>query len=410
MANLGTLPKAGLLLIASLLLATPELALAGGVDGKPHKPIKPPPPPPPDLVDLTEVSRVTPYDGFIELMTVSDGAGLLAYVQADAATRAAVHVIDVSTGAEVRTFDIAGLTTTPHRLWFVGKGAKASIFVVGAALAGEGIVGGLYDATGKIAKKTYGPAPVVTLIERKGKPLVAVRTVSTGKKGGEVYSLELFDPKKGKRIGKARKLTLTNGRDDKLGFTLNHWADDGLTAVGIKDGAWSKKSNARTPDAEGRYDLTTGKMQKVAVADLIDHKRRFDQLARSGGAAVFARVSEDVTGIELWRDEKPVVLELSEPFNLYNPDSLTWAIGDAGSAWIGLTVDPWNRPAVDRKRADSEYFDIFKVDAAGKAARVGRVLASKKRLAIGAAGGKLFVLDRNIGFDRGAKALILLQP
>lgn len=408
MANLGALPKAGLLLIASLLMASP--AWAGGVDGKPHKPIKPPPPPPPALEGLTEVGRVQPSEGFIELMIASDGAGLLAYVQADAATQAVVHIIDVTTGAEVRSFDIAKLTTTPRRLWFVGKGAEASIFVVGAALEGEGVVGAMYDGKGVIAKKTYGPATVVTLIERKGKPQIAVRKVAPGKKGAEVHTVELFDTKKGKRIGKARKLTLINGRDDKLAFTFNHWADDGLTAVGTKEGEWSKKSDARTPDVEGRYDLTTAKMQKVTVADLMDHKRRFDVLARRETAAVFARVSEDLTGIELWRNEQSVVVEISEPFNLYNPDSLTWGVDDDGTVWLGLTVDPWNRPAVDRKRADSEYFDIFKLDAAGKGARVARVLSSKKRLAIGATAGHLFVLDRNIGFDRGAKALILLKP
>lgn len=408
MANLANV---GLLLIASLLVTTPGAAHAGGVDGKPHKPIKPPPPPPPPLEGFTEVSRIQPAEGFIELMTVTDGAGLLAYVQADAATSAAVHIIDVTTGAEVRTFDIAKLTTTPKRLWFVGQGTKASIFVVGAALEGAALVGAMYDATGTIAKKTFGPAEVITLIERKGKPQIAVRMVAPGKKGvGEVHTVELFEPKKGKRIGKARKLTLVDGRDAKLGFALNHWADDGLTAVGIKDGEWSKKAGVRTPDVEGRYDLTAGKMQKVTIDDLIDHKRRFDVLAPRDPETVFARVSEDRTGIELWRGERSVALDLGAPFEVYAPDSLTWGTDDDGTLWIGLSVDPWNRPAVERKRADSEYFDIFKVDTAGKGSRVGRVLAAKKRLGLGATAGHVFVLDRNIGFDRGAKALIFLKP
>lgn len=375
------------------------------------------------LEGMTEVVKLVPEEGLIEAAIADDGGGQLAYVVADAATKAEVRIVEVATGKEVRRFDISKLTTQPERLWFVGTGAKASIFVVGKPLGADGEVisdggdvGALFDATGKQAKKKFGPADAVVLVtDKKGKASVAVKTSFAGPKklpGSVVIQVERKDLKTAKRIGKAKKLTLVDDRDDKLGFRVNHWTRDGLVAVGTKDGTYDKKEDVRTSDREGSYDLLDGKGVVIKpIADPMAHVRRFQLLAKEGGQPVFVRVADDLTGLELWIDDHGQPLTLGgSSFNLYDAKTMTWGIGDDGTVWVGLAIDPWNRPAVDRKKQDVEYYDLFSVDRSGKGARVGRVLAPKKKFAVGATAGHVWMLERNVGFSRGGKALTIYKP
>lgn len=344
---------------------------------------------------------IAPEQGFIELAIADDGAGRVAFAVADAGDHAEVRVVEVATGTELRRFDVSPLTTQPTRLAFVGD----AVFVVGPPPEGEGVVGALFDAAGQRGKKTFGPADVVAIHGYKGKPAVVVKTVTPAKKGGELHTVERFDPVKGRRIGKPRRWTFVGGREARLGFVVNHWTRDGFVAVGTQEGTYSKKEDMRMPDAEGRLDLLDAKKAETApITDLIGHGLRFQLLAREGGPTTFARIADDLTGVELWRDDRKTVLELDQKFVLYDPQSLAHAVGADGTVWLGLAIDPWNRPAVDRKKADKEYFDVFRV-AGTKATRVGRVLAPKKRFAIGAAAGHVWLLERNVGFSRGGKRL-----
>ena len=77
-------------------------------------------------------------------------------------------------------------------------------------------------------------------------------------------------------------------------------------------------------------------------------------------------------------------------------------------AWISLVVDPVNPAAVARKKADVEYLDLFEVDG-DHAVRRARILAAKKKLVWGWAGDTLWVLEKNVGFGRGGKALRLYR-
>lgn len=362
---------------------------------------------PPEIVDLTVVATISPDEGLIDLVTADDGAGLLAYVVADAATQAEVHVVEVATGAEVRTFDVSALSPTPQRMWFLGKGKAASIFVTALDADGKAI-GAVYDGKGK-KLRGFGPADTLTVItSAKGKPQIAVRKVVPSKTG-ETHQVELFEPtKKGKKIGKAKKLALTAGKNEKLGFVLNHWARDYTVAVGIKEGEWDKKIDARGSDRVARYDLVTGKMTTTAMGDLRDHRQRYEKLAGTVQGTT-AEIASDLTGVELWKDDQPTTIAL-DAFPLYDTKSFAYAFDDDGALWVGLRVHPWNAAALKRKKADLEYFDLFHVDASGAATRKGRVLAPKGQFAIGATAGKVWLIERNVGFDRGGKKLTIYTP
>jgi len=373
--------------------------------------------PPAPLEGVSEVAKLVPAEGLIDTAVAVDGKGLLAYVVADAAAKAEVHVVEVATGKEVRAFDVSALTSQPERLWFIGDGPRAGVFVVGKPVGPDGevvtdgtVIGALFDAAGVEGKKKFGPAPLLLVRDPDSpKPLVIVKRVVPGKGGAEVHEVERWDLRKGKRLG-VKKLSLREGRDERLAFRVNHWTGEGTIAVGTKDGEWTKQTDTRGPDVEGRYDLVDGrKVVTTPIADPMAQARRFLVLAKEGGPPVFVRVADKLGGVELWRDDHPVDVVLDQPFALYDPSSLTWAVGDDGTVWIGLGIDPWNKPAVDRKKPDPSYFDLFRLDAAAKATRVGRVYAPKKRFAIGATAGYVWLLERSKGFTRGGKALTIYK-
>ena len=94
---------------------------------------------------------------------------------------------------------------------------------------------------------------------------------------------------------------------------------------------------------------------------------------------------------------------LDPPLATYDPSTARVAMrGDR--VWISLVVDPVNPAAVARKKADPEYMDLFEVDG-GRAVRKARIFAAKKKLTWGWSGDTLWVLEKNLGFGRGGKAL-----
>lgn len=395
---------------------------------------------PEPLVGATEVARIAPDGAIADGAIADDGAGLLAYGWSDQATRAEVRVLDLATGKDVRTIDVSALGVRLERVWLLGTGDGQTVFVVARAEDEALRVGALYDASGAELRR-FGPADGLAVIERraglaggqlgkkakkakKPKPpkkgakpapstarpgfesLVISYKVAPHKSGGDVHTVEAFQPVSGKRVGKARSLHLVDGYDAKLDFRLNHWADDWTAAVGVKGGEWVKKENQRSPDVEARYSLLDGKFTSTAaIRDLYEHAGRYGVLAQFPNHGTFVRVADDLAGLELWRGGAKLAVTLDQPFDQYDLKSVSWTRG-SGELVIGLKVDPWNAGAVKRKRQDPEYLDLYRVDDAGKATRVARVLATKKKLVMGSAAGRLWLAERNLGFD-GSKSLTL---
>src|SRR5213075_2060307 len=117
-------------------------------------------------------------------------------------------------------------------------------------------------------------------------------------------------------------------------------------------------------------------------------------------------MKDDLSQLELWQDGVKTVVTIDQPMVAYGDPrkSLDYAPGPKGGAWLALQVDPVNVEAVKRKKADVEYWDLYEVQG-DKATRRARLYAGSQRLRFGWAGDKLWVLDRNVGFDRGGKSL-----
>jgi len=381
-------------LLTLLVVGSVQLAFA-----QPRPPVAP-------LVGATELVKLTPPAGFIDDVFAADDQRV-AYVIADAASKAELHVMINATKQE-QVIDLSAVTLHPVALSLIG----ARAFVVGVTEDGSQVAA-LFDLVERSKTKPagsivyrLGPATHITLVTRDGKQRIAVHKATTTATG-TVHSIELDAIENGRRIA-GRSLELDPGDNNKrLGFHVNHWSDGFTRAHGIKEGVWDKKEDQRAPDQEASYDLITGKLETKKIEDLFEQRRRFQALADAGNRLDFIRIAQDNSGLQVWKAGKPRAIEIDQPLTSYDLKSLQGVVNADGSAWVVLKVDPVNFDAVARKRADPEYLDVFRVGTDSKALRKARILATGQRHRFGVVGEKLWLLERNTGFERGGRSLSL---
>lgn len=377
------------------------------------QPAPPPVPKPgvPALVGATEVVRLNPPAGFIDDPVATD-ADRIAYVVAETGAKAELHVYSYALKAE-QVLDISAATLRPIAITLVGPRA----LVVGLTEDGGNIAAmieladkGKAKPAGSIAYK-LGPATHITTITRDGKQRIALHK-ATASNSGTRHEVELVAIETGRRIQLGRPFELdAQNKQAKLELTINHWSDGWTRAYGVKAGAWDRKEDQRSPDTEATYDLVTGKLETKKIVDLYEQRRRFQALADAGGQLDFVRMAWDNSGLQVWKSgvAKPIVFD--EPLANYDPKSVQAFVTADGGAWLVMKVDPVNAAAVERKKADPEYLDVFRVGPDGKAPRKARVMAKGIRHRFGLvadkAGDKFWLLERNNGFDRGGRSLVV---
>ncbi len=406
----------GGLLIGAVAHAQPAPgpAPAKAPEVKPTKPMPAPSRKPnvPEVVGATELVKLAATGGFIDDAVAADESRL-AYVVADAANKAELHVYTHATKAE-QVVDLAAVTLTPVELAFVGK---QRVLVIGRTDDGQ-FTAALVELDAKAKKPVVwklAPATDLNIITRDGAKRLAVHKVGSGAGGTIKHEVELVSLETGKRVGGARAIEVAeDGTNAKLAFRVNHFSDGYSKAHGIKQGEWDRKENERAPDYETTYDLVTGKfVDKAKITDLFEQRRRFQTLAGAdaNGRTDVVRMSWDNATVQLWRAGKLRTIELDQAVTQYDPKSLQGVIEADGSAWLMFKVDPTNQDAVARKKADPQYVDVFRVAANGTTAtRKARVLAHDVRMRFGAVGDTFWLVERNNGFERGGKWIALYQP
>lgn len=378
-------------------------------------PVRAQPPKVPKLVGMTQVKTIQPTTGFIDDPFAFDGAGgRLLYVNADAGYLAELAVIDLSQGAvQLSKVDISKFTTTPTAVRFVDQG----FFVVSRASPTDKATAALLDGSGKVLRK-FGPATDIALSSRDGQRVVVLYNRSEKKAGKRsragaqiTHTIEVVSLDKGRRIGKKAALVADDkGRVAKLDFRINHFEREYTRVVGIKGGTWDAKQNQRSPDHEAWYDAVTGVFEKrIEIADVMTHAYLMRARAGHQNQQEFLAVAEDLSSLDIVDHEKRQPIELAQPFGHYDPKSLVYQPTDDGLFVFSLTIDPVNKEAVARKRADPEYLDLYVYRSGDtKARRLARYLMDdkKKRTISWRATEEYWILvPRLIGFSRGGKEL-----
>ncbi|MCW5806611.1 MAG: hypothetical protein KIT31_29880 [Deltaproteobacteria bacterium] len=364
----------------------------------------------PAVVGATEVVRFAAPSGFVDDVVASD-ADRLAYVIADGSAKTDLHLVTLATKADA-VVDLSAVTLHPVGLHLAGPRALVigqnddgshSVALVELTDKGKG------KPAGSVVWKA-GPARHVTVVTRDGKPRVAMHRATEGGVGTR-HEVELLALENGVRLAPPRTFEVdATGTHRPLDLKVNHWSDGWTRAHGIKGGTWDPKENMRGADVEATYDLVLGKIAETKkIDDLFDQRKRFQVLVDAGNRVDFVRIAPDGATAQVWRGGRPRPLELDQPIAQYDPKTQQSIVLADGSAWLAIKVDPVNPEAVARKKADPEYLDIYRVPADGKAVRKARILAAGTRHRFGVVGERFWLIERNQGFDRGGKSLVLYQ-
>ena len=363
------------------------------------------------------LARWTPPEGrfFDDALAVStDGSRVLA-VATDAATVSSLHLYTV--GGDALTVD--QLPPTIKAVAFLGNDRVLAI----ATHEGDSKLIGL-TATVKKGKdgkaaltldgKRLGPADAIDVVDREGKRILTLYNKVT-KKTTE-HSVQLLDAATLKPIARRTFVESAEGAiRTKAGEARPLWWTRGHTNLSVqKIGEYDKARDIRRPDRYVRLDLLT---DKIADEHEIEDVLAFAKvtIARKSGPPeeAYARLSEDHKQVLLLDGLDERALPLARAIHLYDPDSLR-SVADDKTLFVGFQVDPNNIEAVNRRGQDPDDFDLYAVERAslhGKGDVVGKralvLPGNGRRVGFTAAAGKLAILRKDKGFDRGGVAVEL---
>ncbi len=365
------------------------------------------------LDGATVVTKLTTPTGFIDDAIAVDG-DRVAYVVADSSSKAELHVLSMQGGAE-QVVDVSGISLHPLTVTLVAPSVGAQrAFVVGEGADGKQVAA-MIDLVDRGKRKPAGTvlykvAPATHITALPGK--IAVHRVTAGAASTK-HEVEILSLDNGRRLSsRTLELTTPGDVDKKLDFRVNHWSEGYSKAHGLKGGEYNKKEDQRSPDTEATYDFATGKLDKKKIDDLFEQRKRFQAIADSNGNAKldFVRIGWDNKSLQAWRGGKLTKLELDQPLATYDIKSIQ-GIVLPDAVWIAAKVDPVNQAAVDRKKADVEYLDIFvgRSPADGTAARKARVPAQGIRHRFGVTSTGFWLVERNQTMERGGKSLTLYK-
>ena len=331
--------------------------------------------------------------GFIDDAVAFDDQRM-AYVDADAAAKADLHVVTLATRQDA-VIDVAPVTLHPIALRLFG----ARAFVVGANEDGSQIAalielgrqeagrGGLQARTGDDHHGHHTRRQAA----RRGPP----RHPNKGRHESRRRDRSRSRPANASAPGIS--ISMRPSRTSSSSFTSTIGPMACRARSGSRAARGTSKENQRTPDVEATYDLVTGKIiDRHAITDLFEQRKRYQALADAGGQLDFVRMAWDNSGVQIWRAGTPKSVALDQPITNYDPKSLQGIVDADGSAWFALKIDPVNPDAVARKKADPEYLDIFHATADGQATRKARILATGVRHRFGLVGpDRFWLLERS---------------
>jgi hypothetical protein len=370
--------------------------------------------------DATLLHTLAPVRGFVDSPLAFDAAGgRLIYVNTDAADLCELVVWDLNTKSEVMRVDLKPFTTSPLAVQDVVDGEHFLVLSKGAT---EGsVVGAVMDQKGAATRK-FGPATDIVRTQYDGQDAVTVylrEEIAPKKKKDRPmvrHTIEVFALASGKRLGKKAVIsTDPEGYSQKLDFKVNHWALGYTRAIGIKGGEYDRKEDQRSPNIEAWYDVPRATFaKKIPIPDLVEHTKRLQVLAQHPNESAFVAIATDLSGLVVYSDGAgPTPIELAEPFRHYLHTSFLPQPAQPGQPlFFSLEIDPVHPDAVERKRAEEKWLDLYMVTPGAKRAdRIARLPLDDNQPGYRwrARPSRWVLIPRHVGFERGGPSLLIYE-
>lgn len=328
-----------------------------------------------------------------------DDGKAVAFLTTDGATGATLHLADVG-GTDVKIAGapvdaVAVLWLSPARVLIVSGPSGASVAQVFTPNGPE--------------KRKLGPFGALALATVDGRA-AAVTYTRTEKRTVEhalvAYAADTLRPFKRRTWREDAEGQLKQGRSSVKPL----WWSGGFTALAaLRAGEYDKARDMRRPDRYTELDAFSGKvLSEKEIGDVLAFTRVSLLRRDAPNRAVIAHFSEDRKQLLMVDGIDQYAVALPHELWKYDPKSLAWHALDAHRIALSLTIDPVNPQAVARKKADVDYIDLYAIDRQTHAPTpLLRLEGEGRRSAWQAAGGRLLLLRKNKGFDRGGVALEL---
>jgi hypothetical protein len=336
--------------------------------------------------------------GFIDDgYALRDDGKALAYITTDGATTATLHLVDIG-GSDIKIQDapidtVAIQWLGPGRILVVrGRegSSTAQLFTPsGAATQKLGPFTRLAPATvdGRRAIVTY------TKAEKQGVDHVLV-----------AYAADTLRPIKRHTWHEDTEGQVKQGASSVKPLW---WSDGFTTLAALRAGEYDKARDVRRPDRFTRIDAFSGKViEEKEVEDVLGFMRISLIRRDSPNQPVIAHFSEDRKQLTLIDGIIDREVTLPRELRKYDPASLGFQPIDDRHVALSLTIDRVNPDAVKRQKTDPDDIDLYDVDRQTRAATLMlRVPGEGRRSSWQIAGGRLLLLRKSKGFDRGGIAL-----
>jgi hypothetical protein len=155
-------------------------------------------------------------------------------------------------------------------------------------------------------------------------------------------------------------------------------------------------------------DAISGKVEKEGpIADIVGWAQTGQLRQQHLGRSVFVELNEDGSGVDVvdaMGKKQPAPLAV--PFHMYELKSLRVEEGPTpGQLTFSLAVDPVNKDAVARQKADLPMLDVYSADVASGTAKLRGRVFTPRPVTWRSRGDVLVVLKRWKSFSRGGDEL-----
>jgi hypothetical protein len=364
---------------------------------------------PPKQLEPRQAIKPPVGEGYFDDVFAIDADGKrIATLRTDGATFSKVEVFDITSGKPLNAFDLPGKDLFPIEMELLP--GNAGVVIIGREKHDDlaPLFAFRFDGAGKPGGK-IGPATAFGRPPADGTArarLIVAFTRKLGTKGAEAtFTVAPYDVMTLAPAGKARVHHVdVTGELKPPGVRFIGFYDGYTRVFSERAGAYDKAGDVRAPSKMAVVDAISGKVEKEGtIADLVGWAQTGQLRLEHPGRSVFVELNEDGSGVDVVDAMgKKQSVALAVPFHLYDPKTLRVEEGPSpGQLTFGIAVDPVNRDAVQRQKADLPMLDVYSADVAKGTAKLRARVFTPRPVIWRSRADVLVVLKRWKSFSRG---------
>jgi hypothetical protein len=372
---------------------------------------------PPKQLEPRHTLKPPAEQGYFDDVFAIDANGKrLAVIRTDGAAFAKLEIYDADSGKPLGGFDLPSQGLIPVEMELLE--GDAGVVIVGREKPDDEapVYAWRFDGKGKQTAKV-GPATAFGRPPADGSArarLLVAFTRKLGAKGAEAtFTVAPYDASTLVPAGKPRVHHVdVSGEMKPTGVRFIGFYDGYTRVFSERPGDYDKKADVRQPAKMAIIDAISGKVDKEGpIGDLLGWAQTGQLRREHDGRSVFVELNDDGSGVDVVDAMgKKRAMELAVPFRFYDPKSLRVEEGPApGQLTFGIAVDPVNKDAVQRQKADLPMLDVYSANVADGSAKLRGRVFTPRPVTWRTRADVLVVLKRWKSFSRGGDELQIYE-